>query len=185
MSRTTRNSNLKLTAFLLFGCALLGGGFYLRMKNPSNEKQPVGDIRILIKSETAVWNPQSGTQLYLRLSGLQGSFETISRFTLESKENDFRYWAPVDPILKSPLPINTVSRFSSPSGTPIELLINPFSLRWGERISSVWPDQQFYDVVEPGKYRVNFEMSVRSLNGAKPGEWKSFSSNPIEIEVMK
>ena len=185
MSRTTRNSNIKLITFLLFGCALLGGGFYLRMKYPANEKQSVDDVRILIKSETAVWNPQSGTQLYLRLSGLKGSFEGTSAFILKPKKNDVGYWAPVDPMLKSPLFANTVFRLSPPPDTPIEVLVNPLSLRWGKSGSAVWPDQQFFDVVQPGKYSVGFEMSVRSLNGAKPGEWKSYSSNPIDVEVSK
>lgn len=185
MSRTTRNSNIKLAAFLLFGCALLGGGFYLRMKYPANEKKSVDDVRILIKSESAVWKPQSGTHLYLRLSGLKGSFEATSAFILKSKESDVGYWAPVDPILKSPLPANTVSRFSSPVDTPIEVLVNPLSLLWGKSGSAVWPDQQFFDVVQPGKYSVGFEMSVRLLNGAKSGKWKSYSSNPIEVEVSK
>lgn len=160
----------------------------MRMKNPPNEKQTAGEnLRILIKTESASWDPQSGTELYLRFSGLQGSFETKPSLILESKDADLSYWAPFDPILKTTLPPNTVSSLSSFSGTPIELIINPVTLRWGKvgDISPLWPHQQFQDMVKPGRYNLSVGIGVRSLNAAKPGEWKSFSSNPIDIEVSK
>lgn len=138
-------------------------------------------LRCSINIEKDTFSSSAKTPLFVSIvvenvSTNKIELKAIPAFTLNDKE----YWCPVDILNKRHLPANSPSMISLNIGASINSTIKISDLGWDLCLSSMWPQKNFYALIEPGKYKLRLDVEI--LEGSDPGR---IFSNGVEFTITK
>ena len=111
------------------------------------------------------------------MTGTKVDLRTIPAFRL----NQSQYWCPADiGGADHTLPANARSTISLEKGASMNTRIDVSKLGWDRGISSIWPAQNLFSLVPPGRYSLRLDFEV--VEGGGP-EW--IRSNEVEVAIRE
>jgi len=142
--------------------------------------EPSNGLRCSIDTTETRWskgNPVLVSVTVENASGSKVDLRTIPAFTL----NESQYWCPVDIRGEEhTLPANARSIISLEKGASMNTRIDISKLGWDRGISSIWPAQNLFSLVPPGRYSLRLDIEVVNGGGSK---W--IHSNQVELTISK
>jgi hypothetical protein len=109
-------------------------------------------------------------------SGKKVEFQTVPSFDLGDE-----YWCPVALTTEGrPLEANARSKLSLEKGASLELQFDLSQLGWDESASSAWPEENFYELVPPGAYKLRLDVQLSADEHPK-----RLRSNEVEVRILK